>query len=295
MKKLINCLLTLTFVFSIISVSFADLNEGLVVYYPFNGNANDESGNSNHATKNGGVDYTIGKIGMAASFDGKNDTLTTTIPIVKKTYSVSMHAKFYSNNRVENQLFYLTRSNKTDRLGYLSTYPVGKKTWHYGSRRYNKGWEDRGTSILDPTGLSDNVWYHLVFILNDNEISLYVNGINLRTIKSSYNSDIEASNNLLFIIGGTTERYQWMHGLIDEVRLYNRVLSQSEIQQLYSANAVISGCIKLKNDPVQKGKAMLMQSGEIFQSVPLDNNGCYNFYQANEEKPFSVVIRKTTD
>jgi hypothetical protein len=47
------------------------LSDGLVAYYPFNGNANDESGTGNNGTEYGGVTYGNGITGKAASFDGK--------------------------------------------------------------------------------------------------------------------------------------------------------------------------------------------------------------------------------
>ncbi|EDN68590.1 conserved hypothetical protein, secreted [Beggiatoa sp. PS] len=209
-----------------------DLNDGLVAHYLFDGNAKDVSGNNNHGTAAGGVSYADGKMGQAAQFDGKSGVVTATLPKVKKTYSVSMFVKLNSNNKVENQLFYLTRKNAKDRLGYLSTYPVGKKTWHFGSRRYGKGWEDRGTTVVDSEEMQINKWYHLVFVLNNKDISLYANGKLLKTIKSVHNSDIEANGNLLFLVGGTTEKYQWMDGLIDDVRIYNRALSVDEIKTL---------------------------------------------------------------
>ena len=53
--------------------SYANVNEGLVAYYPFNGNANDESGDENDGIIFGGVTYDNGIIGQAAGFDGVND------------------------------------------------------------------------------------------------------------------------------------------------------------------------------------------------------------------------------
>jgi len=54
----------------------------------------------------------------------------------------------------------------------------------------------------------------------------------------------------------------------------------------------ISGCIAIKDQPLTSGKVMLMQSGEIFQTILLDEKGCYKFFNYNEIKPFSVLIRK---
>ena len=49
-KSIIIVLMLLGLTFLGTSVVLADLNNGLVAYYPFNGNANDESGNENHGT-----------------------------------------------------------------------------------------------------------------------------------------------------------------------------------------------------------------------------------------------------
>ena len=108
------------------SANATTLQDGLIAHYPFDGNAQDTSGMGHHGTGQGGVTYVAGKIGQAARFNGSNGVITATLPKVKNTYSVSMFAQFKSQ-RKENQLFYLTRKNNKDRVGYLSTYPPGQK------------------------------------------------------------------------------------------------------------------------------------------------------------------------
>lgn len=59
-------------------VCTAELTKGLLAYYPFNGNLNDESGNSNHAAAKNGAALTtdfLGRTNGAAGFDGTNDYL----------------------------------------------------------------------------------------------------------------------------------------------------------------------------------------------------------------------------
>lgn len=53
----------------------ASLQDGLVAYYPFNGNANDESGSGNHGTVHGPILNTdrFGAAGNAYDFDGLDD------------------------------------------------------------------------------------------------------------------------------------------------------------------------------------------------------------------------------
>jgi hypothetical protein len=226
--KLLICIVISISLLSAFKVTLAT-TDGLIAYYPFEGNVEDASGLGHHGR--GQVTFVAGKVGQAARFQGKKTVIQASLPEVKKTYSVSLFAQF-KRHRQENQLFYLTRPKYKDRLGYLSTWPAGKKTWHFGSRRYGKGWEDRKATVVDPQGLLLNQWFHVVFILNDKDISLFVNGKRLKTIHSAHHADIEAHKDFLFLIGGSTENYQGMDGLIDEVRVFNRVLSGDEIQSL---------------------------------------------------------------
>ena len=59
--------------------------------------------------------------------------------------------------------------------------------------------------------------------------------------------------------------------------------------------SAISGIINMKGQPLQKGSAMLIQSGEIHQKSVIENNGSFQFSNVAEEKPFSVIIRKKND
>ena len=71
----IKNLLKMTFAVLLLASNtvIANINDGLVAYYPFNGDAQDSSGNSNHGTEHGGVSYIDGVKGQAAKFDGVDD------------------------------------------------------------------------------------------------------------------------------------------------------------------------------------------------------------------------------
>ena len=73
MKKISTFILALFLLLSVSGNLFSqvDLSSGLVAYYPFNGNTNDESGNDNHGTNNGAT-LTADRFGnadKAMSFD----------------------------------------------------------------------------------------------------------------------------------------------------------------------------------------------------------------------------------
>ena len=76
MKKQTHILFLIIFGIFIVVCSFeamGDVTDGLVAYYPFDGNAIDASGNNNNGTEYSGIEYKLGIKGDAASFDGVND------------------------------------------------------------------------------------------------------------------------------------------------------------------------------------------------------------------------------
>jgi hypothetical protein len=75
MKKALVILLTSAMVCFFSGPIYADLTDGLVAYYPFNGNANDVSGNGHHGTVNAAIlaEDRFGNPDSAYDFDGDND------------------------------------------------------------------------------------------------------------------------------------------------------------------------------------------------------------------------------
>ena len=74
MKKLIITLVVICVLF-LSGLAHANLEEGLIAYYPFNGNANDQSGNGNDGTVYGATltEDRFGNLNNAYSFDGNDD------------------------------------------------------------------------------------------------------------------------------------------------------------------------------------------------------------------------------
>ena len=72
-QAFLAALMGIALVLSFGGPGYADLNTGLVAYYPLDGNANDASGNGNHGTENGDVTYATGRVGQAITLDGVGD------------------------------------------------------------------------------------------------------------------------------------------------------------------------------------------------------------------------------
>ena len=272
-------------------VAFADLNEGLIAHYSFDGNANDSSGYKNHGIVNGAslTDDRFGNKNSAYSFDGTDDFIKiqhNDILNVSNNFSISFWVYRNSDNGTQTVItkgrdclnsYFFNSGGRQFAIDY-------GKTWCGVDRVYQDFPKQEWHFI---TGIIDNDSGKLLFYLDGN--------LTQEQAISSYHT----TNSYPLIIGrhftnsngGGGYTYPF-NGIVDDIRMYDRLLSESEIKMLFNANALISGCIKFKNEALNTGNAMLMQSGEIFQNISLDSNGCFNFFNANEDKPFSVLIRK---
>ena len=82
------------------------------------------------------------------------------------------------------------------------------------------------------SGLSSGIWYHIVITISSNNLRMYINGIlvdenNVFILTSHpYNLNIGAN------YSGTDK---FFNGSIDDVRIYNRALSETEIKTLYNS------------------------------------------------------------
>ena len=78
MKRFSVMVMVLTMTLTFGGAAFADLNDGLVAFYPFNGNADDESGNGHHGTVSDAtlVPDRFGNLDSAYYFDGVDDYIS---------------------------------------------------------------------------------------------------------------------------------------------------------------------------------------------------------------------------
>ena len=197
---------------------------GLVAAYNFDEGtgttAADSSGNGNTATLSGATWSTTGKCGKALSFNGTsnyvrvNDSaslhLTTGMTLdawVNMTGGGSWRTVIFKE-RTGGMTYSLYAQNGSNR-------PVGQV---YVNAEQNA----QGTAAVPL-----NTWTHLATTYDGTTQKLFVNGVQVAS--RAQTGSIISSTGLLKI-GGNAIWSEWFKGLIDDVRIYNRALSQSEIQ-----------------------------------------------------------------
>jgi len=224
-------LLSVVVVCLVCTVGYADITAGLVAHYPLDGNANDASGNGHHGTPHGAT-FAGSPYGQAASFDGNNDYIEipahADLSLTQFTLACWCKGTGLSANRVllKHGEALDDRSNFT--LSFHWKRPKRPQVSYESS-------SDANYHCYANATIEDNTWHFIVGTRNSaGYLRIYIDG---ELDNTEQYSAPPAQINFPVTIGagyqdGTTIQ-SFFAGLIDEVRIYNRALSESEIEELY--------------------------------------------------------------
>jgi len=211
----------------------AGLNDGLVAYYPFNGNANDESGNGNDGVVNGAtlIADKDGNANSAYSFDGTNDTITVvddgTFNVVN-ALTIAVWIKI-PDPIISNYMSFISKSSCQSNTGYVFPYYYNDS---FGLITHTGTWKFDNTYNFSNINNPEN-WHFYVGVFDGNSRLFYIDGV---LVSSNSQSGVITSNSNNLVIGNQPGCNEWADAVMDDVRIYNRALSDSEIQQLYTTS-----------------------------------------------------------
>ncbi|MDZ7401005.1 MAG: T9SS type A sorting domain-containing protein [candidate division KSB1 bacterium] len=209
---------------------YEENSDGLVAYYPFNGNANDESGNGNDGTVYGAMltSDRLGRPQSAYEFDGIDDYI-----LVPSSSSMNLRDSLTICAWVSFPTIPPGGSHILMKSDYPDTYEYGLNLNLYNNGAISASIGGFNVVNVEGNPVNTNTWYHIVATWQYPGLcKLYVNGELVNSVATSGNID---PHNCEFTMGRirpetSGSSYQ---GIIDEVRLYRRVLSEAEVQQLY--------------------------------------------------------------
>lgn len=212
------------------------ITEGLIAYYPFNGNANDESGNGNHGTVNGAklAEDRRGEHSKAYKFDG-ND-------YIRVKYSNALNA----GNNFTMSVWYTVEGASGNDYGTIIGNNNRSSGWWLSTERSGNTtnkirWEHDtvgGMSKNITFKYSTKIWHHSVIVYNNRNASFYLDN-KLIAEKKFTDRPGNSSNDLLIgqQLAGISGR-GWK-GKIDDIRIYNRALSESEVKMLHDSEKAL--------------------------------------------------------
>lgn len=199
--------------------------DGLISWWPGDGNANDIIG-LNNGELVGGVAFTAGKVDQAFSFNGIDGILVAPaigLPTGRDPRTVAFWSKI-------NPL-----DDTTTGFAY-STAADGKGFYVFPSHGENGGrltFSGHGTSydVFAPTDLRDGLYHHVAVTYDGAIVTVYADGVSVGSGSFDLDTGISAGTSI-----GAYSGYpaQSLTGEVDEVAIWNRALSASEVQAMFS-------------------------------------------------------------
>jgi len=206
--------------------------DGIIAWYPFNGNANDESGNGNNGTVNGATLTTdrFGDTNKAYSFNGTSNFIKVlNSASLRINQDLTLSAWFNTTSTVSSDMAILGKGTTIDNTGYLLLIT---STFYPDFARFRLSPTLINASLSYNILVNDGKWHNIVGTYDKSSMKLYLDGKLLKS--SSYSFDISTLTTDLFIGREFDRVARQFKGQIDDVGIWNRSLSQQEVTDLYN-------------------------------------------------------------
>jgi len=223
-----------------------NLTNGLVLYQSFDGpfmdwsqtsaQARDKSGLGNNGAAMGSLSQSsvrLGKLGQALSFNGSSDSVSTpnSLGTSNTAFSVTTWFKTSDNAGSSYDVIVGKEGAGTWYNGEWQVDTYGNSTDN-GLRFYVYSGGSSHIVAIDTNNIFDGNWHQVTAVASASSLVLYLDGTQVATdptftLPNQYNDDIW--------IGARKDsgNHNYFNGQIDEVRVYNRALSPSEVTSLY--------------------------------------------------------------
>jgi hypothetical protein len=252
---------------------------GLVSYWPFNegsGTTTADSKNGNDGTIQGGVSWTTGKIGNGLDFPGSGSDGYVDVGIVDAfpnfidlgTFDVAgsditILAWFKADDFGVNDARIISKATGTaedDHFWMLSTRGVGGQGAAPYRMRFRvdlggstvtliDGSDPSSSSLTDtePTqiDLATNTWYFVAAVYDGSTMKIYLNGQLIANAAQAGTRETSTTAEVWMGDNPNTD-FRPFDGIIDEVAVFDRALTQEEIEELYN-NGVGSPICEFQN------------------------------------------------
>ena len=223
-------------------------NTGLVGYWSFDDgaglSATDFSGKNNTGVFPGGTanpTWVNGKRGKALSFDGSNDYVNAGKAAgldLTSTFTIAVWVKSSENSAAKPQGIIVRANYAGFEYGWMLDKDTANVFHFRGNGSAGTTYTRNDAGAYSDAAYTDQNWHHLTGVNTGGKNYLYVDGV-LQAVSATEVIG-SAGGTRPVVIGHrysdlyTTEARTW-NGLIDEVRVYNRALSASEVQALYNS------------------------------------------------------------
>ena len=264
------------FIFSIQVALAAAPTDGLVGYWNFDENsgtvANDSSGGAHNGTLTNGPVWSAGNTGAAVTFDGTDDFvgLGDVLDMGTNDFTISAWVKSTSTapGVTRNGIIYKRTTSSSVNAGYKLSMPNGAFNFNIADGTNYK-------ELTSGSGYNDGNWHNVVAVADRaSTMKLYVDGILIGSTDENNVGNIDSTTNLAIgaLNTGGAVTYQQFNGSIDEVRIYNRALSQEEAWAVFGVSDLLA-----PDQPSCYADQESSTTIRLSWSVPNDNYGVTSY------------------
>ena len=266
-----------------------NIANGLLAYYPYNGNANDESGNGYNGTS---VVLSTDRFGIPnKAYDCQNTASTSTINFdLDSSYTVNIWFNTVASNYV--RLFSWSDDIQQPRkfTSALINRPNSNAYIEGNYTAYDNnfcGLNENSAfapSSANPNPYTDGQWHMLTLIRNNNQLSLHIDSVLIDNKSIVDNcTQLHGLTTQFFLVGSNYLPNLGYIGKLDDVMIHNRPLNTAEISYLYNLNSswssttstdmISSNELKLFPNPVNNSLNIQLEEVAAYSLEVTDLNG----------------------
>jgi hypothetical protein len=274
-KQILTIVLAITTLTAFAQVPSYVPTNGLVGYWPFNGNANDESGNGNNGTVNGAT-LTSDRNGVANkaySFDGVNNSISVIMNSSTNIISdITISCWFKPINHINNQqqlVFFGDYQSEHDPYSIA----INSNNYYYFRRDVSNG--STITKVESPL-INQNLKYqHILGKYNsiNGKMKIYIDGECKDSINIMTPINYSTNNMRLFFGSVDNGNDQLLNGNLDDIAIYNRDLTEQEITALYN------GCTSPTATITPQSTTTFCQGGSVILNASTGSGYTYEWYK----------------
>ncbi len=222
-----------------------DINAGLQLYYPFSTNdgavASDASGAGHDGVITGATWQDGGPIGGCLYFDGNADYVNAGTAVNFPAWDQYTVSVWFLNDGGGSNTGYGQKVFDKSSIGhdlYLASVPDNYNPCGWLTYYCKEGGVARGANAHGINVRTDNSWHHYVIVRDGTNCTSWLDGEMAASIHNMIS--VNSSSPLYIGYSASADSYQrraWS-GFIDEVRIYNRSLSEAEVLELYLQSSI---------------------------------------------------------
>lgn len=208
-------------------------NSGLIAYYPLNGNAKDLSGMENNGVIIGGVSSTSdrhGDDGKAMLFNGTDGYIEVpnSESLESPTDALSITGWVWIEGFNSLEAVGIVNKTKTSEYGQ---YGLSYHAWD-SQKRITFYLNHGSVGSWDEFTFNLQQWYFIVAVYNGTNISIYVDGVHIG--ETPHTGSIISDSNPITMGLDSPGAKEYLHGKLDDIRIYKTALTASEIIKLFN-------------------------------------------------------------